>query len=200
MKPIPLTSPSGDVLAYACGRCCRVFHPNQRLHYDTRPGAALQEAVARSEQGLLGASNCCSCMECKWELPEGTMFGQCASCQAAFERKTSAARKFLKAREAKVKQTLLQAKDKRIAVMLRDEMSDFVFYCPTWGEGRGLFLWNLANGVGRAGILSQQEAEHLLRLSEKAGGWWRHDDSIQAVVFVPMTEWLGMVTKDGVAS
>lgn len=85
MNPLPLTDPTGRVLAYACGRCLHVGTSGVRMV--VRP-ADLDEITADHLEAIhLRAEKCCLCDNCGVPLlydGDGYLrFGRCPPCGKA---------------------------------------------------------------------------------------------------------------------
>ncbi len=90
------------------------------------------------------------------------------------------------------------------------------YWAARWINGLEYTLWTMANGLGkRRRRISRCEAERLLKLSNRVGGWIVWDDlsyeDIQKLKtdtttiphgprFVPMSQWLEMYSRRAMAS
>lgn len=90
MNPLPLTDPTGRVLAYACGRCLHVGASGERLV--VLPANLDKIAADYSESSRLAAKKCCLCWDCKaplmWQDRGYQRYGRCLPCDKA-ERRAS---------------------------------------------------------------------------------------------------------------
>jgi len=75
MNPIPLTSPSGLVYAYACGLCHHVGGGSELLFTPDEPGPI----ATLVESSLWRATGCCSCRTCGAVKPR-EWNSKCAPC------------------------------------------------------------------------------------------------------------------------
>lgn len=85
MNPLPLTDPTGRVLAYACGRCLHVSISGERLA--VFPENLDKIAADHSNGSRLYAEKCCLCWDCKaplmWQERGYRRHGRCPSCDKA---------------------------------------------------------------------------------------------------------------------
>jgi hypothetical protein len=62
------------------------------------------------------------------------------------------------------------------------------YFCAGWLDGLEFSLWSAAHGLGKVRrFISRCDAEHLRKLSKRAGGWIVWDDGPR---FVSMEKWL----------
>lgn len=82
MNPLPLTNPTGRVLAYACGRCLHVGASGERMV--VRPADVGEIAVDHANGSRLVAERCCLCTDCDAVLTQGDggylRMGRCPPC------------------------------------------------------------------------------------------------------------------------
>jgi hypothetical protein len=76
------------------------------------------------------------------------------------------------------------------------------YFCAGWIHGLEFSLWSAAQGLGKVKrFISRCDAEHLRKLSKRAGGWIVWDDSsghpnvLAGPCFLPMEEWLRLYAE-----
>lgn len=189
MNAIPLSDPTGTVVAWQCGVCLHVATTGTKLW-----GPAPVETFAA--YGRQCAEECCRCERCKGPLV-GERFGVCAKCKPAedterVERDARWEADGLR-REAVREAAIAKALDRDKAATLLKEMRAIseLHFAAGWSGGLEEGLWSMVLGGSReclVGALSEDDVESLRNLFIAAGGWWRFDDEAYEV-FVPAEEW-----------
>lgn len=193
MDPIPLSAPDGTIYAHACSYCRKVVHTGE---YGRRYGdvdVALFAAESKS-----AAERCCKCGKCGLaaHYSERPHFDTCAACWEGGEKQKYEAHlaELQVKQEANLREreaSLSRAVDRDSALYLEHRMRDISedTWCAGWLVDLEYVLWEWLGRqedeieMGRS-TLTRLEREELLRLAERAGGWWTYDR------FVPMAEWL----------
>lgn len=188
-RAIPLSTPDGIVMTYACGACWNVASTATRM-----AGRDPEDIATEAEYARRNAECCCRCRLCdKVTGPADNMHRCCADCLPRAEREHE--ERLDKWREQRIQeseareQTLKSSLDRDAALALEQEMRDISenCYCAGWLNTLEFDLWSFClNGPGEYGMGTVDGADigKLKGLSEKAGGWWRHE------AFVPIAEWL----------
>lgn len=192
MNAIPLSSPDGRVYTYACGAC---HVPEGGVTWFTHepPDEKMLERFKSS------AESCCRCADCGADIRRSIFGSRCDPCtekrDARLETLRADAEEDRKKGEIVYEERLAKALDRDAAIRLVDlmrEVSDD-YYCAGWINGLESELWRMVNGGDRqygAGEVSLETVNELLRLSEKAGGWWAWQDGI-GELFVTAADWNG---------
>ena len=202
MKPdsLPLATPDGEVLTWACGVCRRV-----RCAVEPMAPPDAEQRASLAVDYKRDADDCCHCEKCG--AVEPGVFRECSACAAARkaewdagmpERLTQQA-----VEDAACEATYDLALDRVAAHALAERMSAISedCYCAGWMMGLEFALWSFVlngpEGYGQ-GRVSEDDVAALKSLSEKAGGWivFRMD---RGMMFVPMAEWLSTYANDAVA-
>lgn len=76
MNPLPLTDPTGRVLAYVCGRC---LCPGASASPLSQPSDLLAWGARQAGDSLADAERCCSCSRCGIAL-DAERYGECPAC------------------------------------------------------------------------------------------------------------------------
>lgn len=197
MNPIPLRH-NRTVYAWACGRCHAVHVSGGYVGHDPALVAERRRAAAVSSKQ--SAAACCACSGCGVELP-GSTFGRCEACQAVEEARVVRASAKM-ASEDNARHTHNAAAiaaaggDRDAAVRLRMFMSELSeeCWCASWLGECEVMLWQMTREPDRAHAWGQGEVKPddlatLLRLFDRARGWWRWDNTLRGAVFVPADEW-----------
>lgn len=83
--------------------------------------------------------------------------------------------------------------DAAIVVRARMRQISEALYYAGWLDGLEYALWSMFDvGSDRrfgVGEVAERDVADLVRLSTRAGGWWRFDDDLGDQVFVTLPEW-----------
>ena len=72
------------------------------------------------------------------------------------------------------------------------------FWCAGWLDKLEYTLWGIVEGGNRSfgmGEVRDEQINGLKKLSQKAGGWWRYDDSVKEELFITIDEWKEIYSK-----
>lgn len=195
--PIPLVSPAGTLMAYACPQCETVC--------SAISGGTLESRVEASREG---ARSCCCCFTCGARL--GRKFNMtCENCQAEAKRIHETMLPILERRareqEAAFNAALAKSKNPYFAKLLCKQMGEISeeYYCSGWLDGLEFRLWDMVKGGNCSfgmGTVKEEEVKSLSFLSEQSGGWWMFDDKLGQQMFVSLQEWERMVEQNSNSS
>jgi hypothetical protein len=186
--PIPLATPDGEVLLYACGTCGEAQHPVSGPN---------REKVR--EWSLLEAQRCCVCRRCGTALEPRNWLRLCQSCeaqeQAEQEAHTARMRPEWERQARERDESFARSPDPDVARLLMQRMSDISeeCWCAGWLIRLEYILWEMvAADAGREfgqGVVKPEEVAELRRLSERCGGWIVWDSDRDGEIWVPREEW-----------
>lgn len=198
--PIPLSSPSGVVYAYACPRCHQVPSVGQFMVPLVPGDERFVEAV---ESHRRQADRCCRCHDC--DVPLGPQFSlYCKACAAKNEvereRRVSEATAAQEREDAAVEASLRHAMNHESAYRLRGYISDLSEECwaASWLSGCEFEFWRIVHEGPQAlglGDVSADDIDRLRHFSDRAGGWWRWNKDVGAALFVPIEQWKQLVAE-----
>lgn len=180
MNPIPLTSPAGDVFAYACGNCLNV-----RLLGESMGEADVAEQAARS---LARATRCCTCHGCAAPLPAEN-FGECDACAAASQARNEARWAQYRAEDKACEAAHLAAtKDAHASALLLSGMQRISEneWSAGWMSGLEYVLWEALSGKPRTHTFTAEDLTELRELSNMCDGWWVWNGG---ACFMRLEEW-----------
>jgi hypothetical protein len=193
---LPLTTPDGEVLAYACGLCRSV-----RIGAESMGPPDAEERAELAEYRRSDADRCCTCRECGVVAIGISM--ECDACEVKRRERLEAeqpARDARAAEEESIREAALaKALDRDAAVLLALRMSDLSeeCWCAGWLTDCEFELWTLIHeGPSQWGMgeVTAADIAELRRLSAKSGGWVTYREGV-GTVFVPMDEWLAMAAS-----
>jgi hypothetical protein len=198
-SPIPLSSPTGAVYAYACGRCHEIPSTGQMLDRSGRKGPRADDV----KHSKTLAEACCRCRRCLRTLTKGSSALYCAKCTGIVSKLQEALSVEVEA-ETAAHETAMRALvesgggDWADAVALRELMSEISEdkWCSGWESGLEVTLWRqLVESTDQITdeTITCDEYARLRSLSAGAGGWWIHDHKNR--VFVPLARWEAMYAE-----
>ena len=208
MNPLPLTDPSGTIRAWACGHCFRVSS-------SVSCGGNSAEARQReTDYYKTRAEECGVCRGCKKEIDCSSSYSKCAECRevenAEWVARVEALRPQREAQDKIAELALAKAKDRDIAMALRDKMSNISesYWCAGWLTGLEYSLWYILEhaadptlsadsqykNFGMSSLLDDEIAS-LNSLRQKAGGWWFWSEEAQQEIFITTDEFKLMYEK-----
>lgn len=196
-ESLPLSTPDGEVLTWACGLCRRV-----RCGAESWGPPDAEKRTSLAEFYRKGADSCCVCQTCG--KVEAGIVNDCNPCRQAaqekWEEESPARIAKQEAEDAESDATFARSPDPTAARDLMQRMSDLSedCYCAGWLIGCEYTLWHFVlTGPGDWGQsrVAREDIDAMRALSEKCGGWvaWRDDIGN---VFVPLAEWLSMYTAE----
>jgi hypothetical protein len=186
IAPIPLSSPTNIIYAYACPRCHVVATAGEPMVYIQPDQEWFADLV---EQSRAKAAKCCLCSDCGHEVGDRGLYCKACHTKHVAERDASvAAHEAEYAQMVQASMATLSDVERSFAMQLRVTMVNVADNLFNFGLSHGgdVQLWdNLVNNH-----LAPLDARELTELSTLADGWWRWNNEVGATLFVPMAEWL----------
>ena len=187
---LPLSTPDGEILAWACGVCRRV-----RCAAESWGPPDATKRASLAEFYREDADSCCVCRSCgKVEIGIRIQCEPCATVERAKREAERLAREAEEVARAQAQaDTFACSLDPEAARALAKHMSNISedCYCAGWLSGLEYSLWDfMVDGPGEWGMgeVSVSDVTRLRELSAKAGGWivWRAG---VGETFVQLADW-----------